>query len=97
VKRQRRWLPTREQLQDFKKIPELEHAGAGRTLLQNRQNIGIKRSADALEEIPYTAAGGAELVFNSAALIGKEGTLGVDPPLAEAVLRIGANGQGFNS
>ncbi len=29
--------------------------GAGRTLLQNRRNIGIEKSADMLEEISYTA------------------------------------------
>ena len=46
---------TREQLQEFKKILEAEQAGTGRTLLQNRQDIGIEKSADVLEEVSYTA------------------------------------------
>jgi len=46
---------TREQLQELKKILKAEHAGAGWTLLQNRQNFGSEKSADVLEEISYTA------------------------------------------
>jgi hypothetical protein len=46
---------TREQLQGFKKILEAEQAGTRRTLLQNRRNIGIEKSADEWEEISYTA------------------------------------------
>jgi DnaK suppressor protein len=52
---------TREQLQEFKAILEAEQAGTRRTLLQNRQDIGIENSADALEEISYTA--GRELAM----------------------------------
>ena len=52
---------TREQLQEFKGFLEAEQAGTSRTLLQNRQDIGIEKSADALEEISYTA--GRELAM----------------------------------
>jgi RNA polymerase-binding transcription factor DksA len=45
----------REQLAGFKKILEAEQAGAGWAQLQNRQNIGIEKSADVLEEIWHTA------------------------------------------
>ena len=38
----------REQLPEFNKILETEQAGAGRALLQNRQNIGSKKIADVL-------------------------------------------------
>lgn len=54
---------TREQLQEFKAILEAELAGTSRTLLQNRQDIGIENSADALEEISYTA--GRELAMEN--------------------------------
>ena len=45
----------REQLPEFKKILEAEQAGAGRALLQNRQNVGSEKIADVLEEIWHTA------------------------------------------
>lgn len=45
----------REQLPEFKKILEAERAGAGWALLQNRQNVGIEKIADVLEEIWHTA------------------------------------------
>jgi RNA polymerase-binding transcription factor DksA len=45
----------REQLPEFKKILEAEQAGAGWALLQNRQNVGIEKIADVLEEIWHTA------------------------------------------
>jgi DnaK suppressor protein len=45
----------RKQLPEFKKILEVEQAGAGRTPLQNRQNVGSERIADVLEEIWHTA------------------------------------------
>ena len=45
----------REQLPEFKKILETEQAGAGRAPLQNRQNVGIEKIADVLEEIWHTA------------------------------------------
>ena len=45
----------REQLPEFKRIREAEQVGAGRALPQNRQNIGIEKIADVLEEIWHTA------------------------------------------
>lgn len=45
----------REQLPEFKKILKAEQAGAGRALLQNRQNVGSEKIADVLEEIWHTA------------------------------------------
>ena len=45
----------REQLPEFKKILEAERADAGWALLQNRENVGIEKVADVLEEIWHTA------------------------------------------